>query len=195
MTARLNTDIKPSSSLCAAPGKHDNKLHPDCCCCRRKKQKQRCVADGLYGSPDDALLAIEAVSKIETQYLPPADLCFDDETSLTKALEAYVDVESPIAEAERIRLRYRRGWPAEEWCFKEGVEWRPLFERYGLIAGATVEVRNSLEIFCETSLPVVFSAFGPNFYTFPTTNRSAEFILRLLWRPRHLCPPRRLFRR
>ncbi|EJK50250.1 hypothetical protein THAOC_30807, partial [Thalassiosira oceanica] len=98
-----------------------------------------CVADGLYGSPDDALLAIEAVSEIETQYLPPADLCFDDETSLTKALEAYVDVESPIAEAERIRLRYRRGWPAEEWCFEEGVEWRPLFERYGLIAGATVE--------------------------------------------------------
>ena len=130
-SARLNTN-KTFSIFRAAPGKHGEK-------------KRRCVADGLYGSfPDDALLAIEMVAEIETRYLPPADLCFDDETSLAEALEAYVDDESPGAEAERIRLRYRRGWPAEAWCFGEGVEWRPLFERYGLIEGATAEVRNKI---------------------------------------------------
>ncbi|EJK64000.1 hypothetical protein THAOC_15311, partial [Thalassiosira oceanica] len=110
-----------------------------------------CVADGLYGLfPDDALLAIESVSEIETRDLSPADRCFDDETSLAKALEAYVDDASPAAEAERIRLRHRRGWPAEEWCFGEGVEWRTAFGRYGLAAGATAEPT----VVAETAVPV-----------------------------------------
>ena len=78
-----------------------------------RPQKRRCVADCLYGAfPDDALLAIDTVSEIETRDLPPADRCFEDETSLSLALEAYVayvDDASPAAEAERIRLRHRRG--------------------------------------------------------------------------------------
>ena len=114
-----------------------------------RRQKRRCVADGLYGSfPDDALLAIEAVSEIETRDLSPTDRCFVDETSLAKALEAYtayVDDASPVAEAERIRLRHRRGWPADEWCFGEGVDWQTAFARYG-VAGTTAEVSDGLEM-------------------------------------------------
>ena len=115
-----------------------------------RPQKRRCVADGLYGAfPDDALLAIDTVSEIETRDLPPADRCFEDETSLSLALEAYVayvDDASPAAEAERIRLRHRRGWPAEEWCFGESVDWRPAFGRYGLVVGATAEVSDGLNL-------------------------------------------------